>query len=185
MKIFVPLWKAQLLRRGANNESGTCRWRFIRYHVSLRFLTLIPISGNLTSFFFFNFLTSFLSTFFFFFKFSKFEKGEEREYEIFRNWYGPTRFLIVYNFNTRREYFPLQLIQAYSIIQFVRSAIELMSAGKSDFGGYHLFNYASGLIFLLSDKIVGVDNFVFGGGRRRSWRSVCIRTRLLPGKVLN
>lgn len=69
-----------------------------------------------------------------------------------------------------------------------KNAIELMSAGKSDFGrfgGYHLFNYASGLIFLLSDKIVGVDNFVFGGGKRRSRRSVCIRTRRLPGKVLN
>lgn len=43
-----------------------------------------------------------------------------------------------------------------------------MSAGRNRisgrFGGYHLFNYAPALIFLLSDKIVGVDNFVFGGG---------------------
>lgn len=55
-----------------------------------------------------------------------------------------------------------------------------MSAGRnriSDrFGGYHLFNYAPALIFLLSDKIVGVDNFVFGegGGGREGRGDLCV-----------
>lgn len=56
-----------------------------------------------------------------------------------------------------------------------------MSAGRNRisgrFGGYHLFNYAPALIFLLSDKIVGVDNFVFGeGGGEGKVVEICVCT---------